>query len=131
MLCLPGIAESLVVSLNLVNRGTDSLRDSCKQSFPSKVSDRVVGHLLVDFLRTDVGRGVVLRIIERQLQFQSVGIGPFPGFLDPRVETLWVTLVIEPCSFVETDRIDDQRVSIPLPSRMAVPGRAKILEVLT
>ena len=38
---------------------------------------------------------------------------------------------IEPEALVESDRIDDQRVSIPATDRMPIPGRVQILPVVT
>lgn len=48
---------------------------------------------------------VVLRIVERQLKLQGVEVDPPPGFLDPRVETFGIAVIIKPRSFVKTNRI--------------------------
>ena len=63
--------------------------------------------------------------------FKGIGIDTFPGFFDPCVEALGMTGIIKPRSFLESDRVDDELVSLPFGDRVSIPGRTKIFEVLT
>src|SRR6267378_6478660 len=128
---LTEVTKSFVVTFDFVHRRADSLGYPCKQAFPSKIADIFVRYSLEGLLRADIGRGIVLRIIKRQLKLQGIVVHALPGFLEPRMEAFRIAEIIEPCSFVKTNRIHDQRVPVPVRNRMSIPCRTKIFQVLT
>src|SRR6266704_1902540 len=127
---LTDIAKSFGVTFDFVHRRADSLGYPCEQPAPSKIGDSLIRYFLEGLLAAHIRCGVVLRIVQRHLQFNGVVVDPPIPFFDTCMKAFRKPAVIQPRPFVETDRIDHKGVSFPFRNRMPVPCRPEIFEVL-
>src|SRR5579884_897456 len=66
-----------------------------------------------------------IRIFERQFDFEATEIGTTVALHDVQLLGMGV-IACEPCFVIETDRIDDQGVAVPMSDRAPIPGWAII-----
>src|SRR4029077_7307214 len=116
-----GIAEQLVVAVDLVHRRADPFGEAGEQPVPSEEC-RVLALDAGEFL--DIrhpGCLVELRIVERHPQLDGIGFRARVALLDSRVRAFRKAEDVYPGTVVETDRVHHQRVPLPPTRGVAVP----------
>src|ERR1700682_2993402 len=69
--------------------------------------------------------GVSLGVIDGDLNAQMPEVGACEALGDMHRVAVGMTCVIQPAPVVESSGIDNQRVSLPLTSRITIPGRQR------
>src|SRR6266850_6086753 len=70
--------------------------------------------------------GICLRVVDRQVDLQGVVVNAPDAFNKVHGVAVWITFPIECGLVVKTDRIGNERISLPLANRVAHPQRAQL-----
>src|SRR5438128_186622 len=119
------VSDSLV-KIPFIDRRTDSLQETV----PGVQGQLLFRDPLENVLLRYPWRLIYRRVVNRQDHFQGIRTHTPEPLLHPHFGAVRISKMVEPGSFVVSQRVDKKCISFPPPDVVSVPGRHENIDVL-